>query len=558
MPAFTSMMKDYQLSHFRKDFSAGLAVAAISFPQVMAYALLAGVNPVFGLYTFIVSTFVATLVGRSSYMVVGPTNMVAVTIASSLNALEIVETGNYMQFVFLLTFLVGVMQILMGSLKLGNLVHFVSQPVIVGLTVGVSLIIITSQLDKMLGLSMERTGGNVVTSLYNVITHLDTLNYWALLMGLFSLGVILFCKKFVPGVPSYLMAVVVSILLVYVFNLETHLEIVGGFESSLPAFKIPAFSLSSLRQLISAALSIAILGFTQVLSIVKVMEKKVGEEAELNKEFIGQGIMNIVCSFFSSFAATGSFTKSFTNLEVGAKSRLSQLIAGVSVLLFILLFGGIVSYIPIASLAGIVILVAFYMIDKEEIKKHFSTTKFDAAIFSATFVTTILTPRLDYAIYFGVVVSFLLVLKNTSDVNYSYISYDQNGKEEFSQEKLKNVKEDEYIVINLSGSIHFNTSENLKKKLNESFRENKIFVIRMRDIENIDITAIQELEKFIDRVNQNHGEVIICGLDDKIYEILKQYGIIDKISEKNCFSVRDDIFKSTKKAIKRAEKKVDE
>ncbi len=558
MAGITSMFDGYKKKYLKNDFSAGLAVAAVSFPQVMAYALLAGVNPVYGLYTFIVSTIIATFTGRSSYMVVGPTNMVAVTIASSLNALEIVDAGNYMQFVFLLTFMIGAVQVVLGSLQVGSLVHFVSQPVIVGLTVGVSLIIMTSQLEKILGLTLENSGGNVLSVLYSVLTHLDVINFYAFFMGIFSIGVIIFCKKFVSWLPPYLFSVSISLIIVYLFNLENYLEVVGEFRSSLPAFNIPAFDFQEMRTLFSAALSIAILGFTQVLSIVKVMEKRTGEEAELNREFIGQGIMNMVCSFFSSFAATGSFTKSFTNLEVGAKSRISELISGLTVLLFMILFGGIVSYIPISSLAGIVILVAFYMIDMEEIKKHFSTTKFDAVIFSATFITTILTPRLDYAIYFGVIVSFILVLKNTSEINYSHISYEEDEEENFSQESLQEVKEDEYIVINLSGSLHFNTSENLKNKLNKSFREDKIFVIRMRRIENIDITAIQELEKFVDRVQASGGEVIMCGLDKELCDILKQYGLYDKIGEENCFSARDDIFRSTKKAIKKAENDVED
>lgn len=558
MAGITSMFDGYKKKYLKNDFSAGLAVAAVSFPQVMAYALLAGVNPVYGLYTFIMSTIIATFTGRSSYMVVGPTNMVAVTIASSLNALEIVDAGNYMQFVFLLTFMIGAVQVVLGSLQVGSLVHFVSQPVIVGLTVGVSLIIMTSQLEKILGLTLENSGGNVLSVLYSVLTHLDVINFYAFFMGIFSIGVIIFCKKFVSWLPPYLFSVSISLIIVYLFNLENYLEVVGEFRSSLPAFNIPAFDFQEMRTLFSAALSIAILGFTQVLSIVKVMEKRTGEEAELNREFIGQGIMNMVCSFFSSFAATGSFTKSFTNLEVGAKSRISELISGLTVLLFMILFGGIVSYIPISSLAGIVILVAFYMIDMEEIKKHFSTTKFDAVIFSATFITTILTPRLDYAIYFGVIVSFILVLKNTSEINYSHISYEEDEEENFSQESLQEVKEDEYIVINLSGSLHFNTSENLKNKLNESFREDKIFVIRMRRIENIDITAIQELEKFVDRVQASGGEVIMCGLDKELCDILKQYGLYDKIGEENCFSARDDIFRSTKKAIKKAEHDVED
>ncbi len=549
-------IQKYEFAYIKKDISAGLGVAAISFPQVMAYALLAGVNPVYGLYTFIVSTIIASFTGRSTYMVVGPTNMVSVTIASSLNALNIVNAGNYMQFIFLLTLMVGLIQIVLGAIKIGNLVHFISQPVIVGLAVGVSLIIITSQLDKLMGLEIPRAGRNVFGNIINMVRYIHTINIYSLLMGLFTILVIIFFKRYLPRLPEYLIAVVSSIFIVYLFNLQNNLEIIGEFESNLPSFNIPFFSFRAISDLFSSAVSIAILAFTQVLSIVKVMEKKTGEEIDINREFIGQGIMNTVCSFFSSFVATGSFTKSFTNLEIGARSRLSEFIAGLSVLIFIILFSDIVSFIPISSLAALVIIVAFKMLDKNEIKQNFLTTRFDAAVFMATLATTILTPRLDYAIYFGVLVSFILVLKNTSNVDYSHIKYKDNG--EFSTEEYKDVKEDDYIIINISGSMHFNAAENLKQKLDKTYRKNRIFVIRMRRIENIDITTIQELEKFIDRVQQNGGKVILCGLNNDIYEILDKYGIIDKVDSNNCYVGRGDLFYSTKKAIKQAEIEAEE
>ncbi|MFW6308538.1 MAG: SulP family inorganic anion transporter [bacterium] len=557
---FLEIINNYRWEFFKKDVSAGLTVAAASFPQVMAFALLLGLNPIYGLYTFIIATMAATLTGRSSYMVVGPTNMVAVTVASGLSSFSVVNGENYLQFVLLLTFLVGIIQIVMGSLNLGKLAHFISRPVIVGFTSGISIIIIASQLSRLLGLTVEKASLSVVHSLYQTVVNLNMVNYYALGIGLFTIGFILFCKKYAPHLPSYLLSLVGSLILVFVFHLGERLVLVndfGNFSSSVPGFSVPQFSFSTLSSLFSMSFAIAILGFTQVSSILRKMEKKTGEKVDLNKEFISQGIINMVCSFFNSFVVTGSFSKSFMNLKAGAKSRLSELFAGFSVLLFIFLFGGVIGYIPVASLAGIIILVAFYAIDRGQIVKHLFTTKFDAAIFSTTFIITILTPRLDYAIYFGVLVSFLLVLKTTSGINYSHLSYDQNGDQQFAQEKYKNVKEDDYIVINLSGSLHFNTSQNLKEKLNKSFREDKIFVIRMRRVKDIDVTAIQELEKFIDRVHQSGGEIIVCGLEKEIHKIMEQYGLIDKIDSENCFAVQDDIFKSTTKAIKQAENKAE-
>ncbi len=549
---FFEMFRNYKPGYLKKDISAGLSVAAISLPQVMGYALIAGLNPVYGLYTFIVSTIIALFFGTSNFMVVGPTNQIAVVIASGLGTLEFVHQGNYVQYVFLLTFLVGVIQIILGSLKLGDLVNYVSHAVIIGLTSGVALIIASGQLDKIFGITVEQ--GNVLKTVYEVGANIYNVNLFAVIMSIITMLIIVLCKKFIPGLPSYLIAVLISVVLVYVLGWGQHLELVGNFDSSLPRFNLIKFDIQRFQDLFGLALSIAILGFTQVLSIVKALEEKAGQKAQLNKEFIGQGMINIICSFFSSFAITGSFTKTFANYEAGAESRFSEFFAGMSVLIFILIFSRIVSLIPIASLATIVVLIAYYMFDFQEIIQTFKTTRFDALVFSVTFVTTILTPRLDYAIYFGVLVSFILVLKNTSSINYSHLSYQEDGNVDFEKEELDKVKEDDFICINLSGTLHFHTAENLKERFNESFRKDKVFVLRMREIEEIDLTTIQEIDKFIDRVQQHGGEVILSGVGDNIKLSLKKYGVLNKIDEDNIFMGESGIFNSTKEAVKEAEK----
>ena len=557
MPNFYSMVQNYKFDYFKKDLAAALGVAAISLPQAMAFALLAGVNPIYGLYTFIISNLLFVLIGRSNYMIVGPTNMISVTIASSLNALEIVNAGNYLSFVFLLTFLVGIFQMLLGFLKIGNLVNYVSKTVITAITSGVSLIIISGQLDDLLQINLPAESGNVITSLYNTFLHLENVNYYALLMGLFTMALVLIFKYFFSALPSYLMALIISIMMVPLFDLQNKIQIVGNFQSSLPVYKVPNFQFQAIKQLSSSALSIAILGFTQVLSIVKVMEEKKGVLTDLNKEFIGQGFINIICSFFSSFAITGSFSRSFTNLEIGARTRVSGLIASITVFLFIMLFGNIVGLIPIPSLAGIVILVAVFMFDIEEIVESFSITKTDTVIFIVTFITTILTPRLDYAIYFGVIISGIMVLRNTSDIHYSHIKYEEEEDRKFTEKKKERIEEDDYRIINFSGSLHFNTAENLKKIFEENFEPGKVFILRLRRIEKIDLTAAGEIEKFIDKVQENGGEVILSGVDKEIYDIFEQLNILDKIGTNNCFTVDEDIFHSTKKAIDLAENKTD-
>ncbi|MBM7623153.1 SulP family inorganic anion transporter [Sporohalobacter salinus] len=549
---FIRMTKDYGPIDLKDDLVAGLSVATIALPQNMAYALIVGVDPVYGLYTSIVSMIIATFVGVSNYMVVGPANMIAVAIASSLAPLNGI---NYLQGVLLLTLMVGLIQIILGVLKLGDLVKYISHSVIVGLTTGVALMIGIGQLGSFLGLTVERST-NIFITLYQIIIKLSQLNYYSLSIGILTMIIIVSSKRIDSRLPSYLLAVVVSMLITYLFNLDQELKVINQFSSSLPSFDLIKVNFTLIRKLFVSALSIAILGFIQVVSIVKSLEKETGQEVNLNREFIGQGIINTTCSFFSSFAISGSFTNSFANYEAGAKTRFSELIIAVIMLLFIILFNSLVEYIPISTLSAIVIIVAYNMIDIPEIIKTFKTTKYDAVVLSVTLLTTILAPRLDYAIYLGVLISTIIVLKDTSDINYSHISYEQE-ESKFVHQDFEEVKNDELIVINLSGNLNFNSSENLKEELDESFQENKIFVIRTRNVESIDFTTIRELDKFIDRVQNHGGDVMICGLGDDIFEPLEESGVIDKVNRSNVFRAGDYIFSSTQEAINKAEDRKD-
>jgi SulP family sulfate permease len=251
----------------------------------------------------------------------------------------------------------------------------------------------------------------------------------------------------------------------------------------------------------------------------------------LNREFIGQGLINIICSFFNCFAVPGSFTRSFVNYDTGARTRVSQFFTALFLLLFILILSPVIKYIPVPSLSAVVIMAAIKMIDIPNIVRSLKTTKFDAVVLIVTFMTTILAPRLDYAIYFGVLVSIILMLRNTSYIDYSHIYYNGEEDEEFLHESLQNVQENDFIVINLGGNFHFNSAENLKKELNESFCKNKDFIIRVRDVENIDITSLKELEKFIEKVQNNGGDVFFSGVNDSLYKSLQECGIREKLKK---------------------------
>ena len=554
---FIKMIKNYKLEFLKQDFLAGLSVAAIALPQNMAYALIIGVNPIYGVYTSIVSMILATLAGVSSYMIVGPTNMMAMAIASSL---KFVTGENYLAVLFLLTLLIGIFQLLFGLFKLGNLVNYVSHPVIIGLSTGAALLIGVGQLQNFLGLSLAG-GPNLFTNIYTVAINLDQVNLLTVYLGILTILTILIIQKINSKLPSYLITLIVITLLVFAFDLQNQVEVIGDLPASIPEFNLISISVPYLGEILTKSLSIALLGLIQTLAVVKSLTARTGEEADINKEFIGQGIINIGCSFFSSFAIAGSFAKSFANYQAGAKTRLSEFFVALAIIIFMLLFSPVFKYIPIVALAGLVIVVAVSMIDIAELKQAFQTTKGDALIFISTFIATITAPSIDYAIYFGVLVSIIVVLRESSKVNIKPVHYEEDPKkgelrqtenvDELAEdlEEDKKVEEKDCIVVDLSGNLHFSSVDNLKAELERLLPTGENFVIRMRNIERMDLTIIRELKGFIAKVHNKGGLVKIAGVNEKLYKVLENSGIIDKVGEENIFEIEGILLNSTKQAL---------
>lgn len=538
----------YSFSKLKADLWAGTLVAVVAFPSVMAFAMLAGLSPVIGLHSFIIATLVGVFFGVSNFMVMGPTNIIALMIASALGVLS-APGFTAMEIVIMITLVTGVLQIILSLIDFGRLTSYISRPVITGLITGVAVAIAGDQIPEILGITVEAE--NIVASIYQTVGNITATNFYTLFIGLSTLVIILGTRKILPKAPDYLVGVASSIGLVYLFGLEPYVELIGSFEGSLPSFSLPTFSPEMVINILSYSFAIAMLGFIDVVTITEFNNKGAMNGEDINKDFLGLGVVNVACSFFGGFVGGGSFSRSFVNFEAGAKTRFSQFIAGLFVLIFLLFFSSIISLLPLASLSAILILVAFQMVDVEEIKRILKTTRFDFIVFMATFLATALIPRLDYAVYFGILLSLILVLKDSSDVNYSYLKIKE---ETVNQRQLEELEGDDQVIIDFSGILRFNTVCNLEEDLEEAFEEGKIFILRMRNVEKVDMTTISQLEEFVDKVRDVGGDVFFAGLPEKIKEDFRRYGLIDKLGTKNYFPKENELFSSSKKALKKAEK----
>jgi SulP family sulfate permease len=498
-----------------------------------------------------------TFVGVSNFMIVGPTNIMAMALMVSLNN---VSDEKYLASLFLLTFMVGVFQLIFSILKFGKFVNYISHSLIVGLSTGAVVMIAVGQLKNFLGIERE-AGATIFSNFYMLISNLNLINSLTLVIGVATVIIILIIQKLKPQLPAYLIALILSGIIVYIFNIKNEIAVIGQLPAGIIKFEIINFEWKYIYDLFSKSFSIAIIGLIQTLAVVKSISLEIDEEIDINREFMGQGIINTVGPFFNSFAVSASFAKSYTNIQVGAKSRFSQFTAGISVIIILLSFKQFISYVPIAGLAGLVIVVALKSIDLKSIVKNLKTTRGDAVIFLVTFFATIMLPSLESAIYIGLIVSFIVVLKKNEDVNLSILNYEDEDKNQINENKIESIKDnnidENYIIINISGDLHFISSENLKEKLNNYYRETKNYILRLREIERMDITVIREIESFINKVHSNDNKVYLTGLSQKNYERLKDYGLLSKIDKKDLYFSTDRLFAATKKAYDNAVEKGD-
>jgi len=541
-----------EIKKLRPDLISGLTTATIALPQNMAYALIIGINPIYGIYASIFSMLTASIFNLSSFVIVGPTNMMAVALYSSLSSFQ---NQNYLQIIFLTTFLVGLFQFILVSLNLSELIKYVSHPVVVALSHGAAVLILFSQIENFTGVSVS--GANVLTKSWHFIENISQLNYINVIIGILTIVLITVIPKFKKELPEYILAIIIMSFLTFITGINELIPLVGDIPSGLIDFNIVDFDWSIIGQIYTKALSIALLGLIQTMAVLQSVELRKNEEANYSREFRSQGITNMLISFFSGFAISASFSNTFANMSSGAKSKLSQVFCALSIIIFILFLRPFISYIPVPVLAGLVISAAFAIVDIQEIANNMKTTKGDALIFWSTFIAAVVLPNLDQAIYFGVIVSLVVVLEISKKADIDMLYYDKKEGDvgyhlhhaEHEDSDKTDISAKQARVIDLKGAVHFSAAEDLKNQLDKFYEKDVDFIIRLRNVCRIDITIIRVLEEFIDRVHSAGSEIILTGVNQKILNMLKKIGLEDKVGAENIYRPESEYFAATNKAL---------
>ncbi len=528
---FVSWLRGYKLRYLRPDLLAGLTVAVMTIPQAMAYALIAGLPVQYGLYASIVPTIVGCLWGSSAHLISGPTTTVSLVVLSVLSALAAPNSMSYIQLALYLSLLVGLIKMLMGFARLGTLLNFISHAVLTGYMAGAAVLIACNQLPGFLGLDQGHHGAMFYQTLWEIIVHINQINWMTLMLGLLTMGIIIGLNKLNPALPGPLVALALAGIFVSLFHLERHgVEVVGNLPSGLPPLHLPGMAeIRNTFRLASGALAIAILGLVEAVSIAKSIAAQSRQRLNINQEFVGQGLANISACLFSGYPGSGSFVRSALNFSSGGKTPVSGIISGVAVAAMVLLAAPLAAKLPTSALAGVLMVVSYGMIRKRDISRTIKTTRADAAVLMVTFLSTLLL-NIEFAIYVGVLLSIGLHLAAVSHPRIGSLVPDAD------YEKMVGSKDGETCcqmeILFIEGSIFFGSADFVLDDLRRRLRNHPNManlLIRMHKVNTMDASGVNILEILLEEIEQRGGGLFLAGVNHRVFNVLKNSGLMNEI-----------------------------
>jgi SulP family sulfate permease len=533
----------------KADVIAGLTGAAIVLPQGVAFAAIAGMPPEYGLYTSMVPAVIAALFGSSWHLVSGPTTAASVIMFASLSGIANPGSAHYISLAITLAFMVGVLQLVMGMVRLGALVNFISHSVVVGFTAGAACLIAAKQASSFFGIAIP-AGSHLVESVQFLWLFREYLHPLVSAVAIITLLTgILTHRRF--GGMSMIVALIAGSAAAALFNFAfgeqtSGIKMVGALPQNLPPLSMPDFSLETLRQLSPLALAMTLFALTEAVSISRSISLKSGQAIDGNQEFIGQGLSNIFGSFFSSYVATGSFNRSGANYDAGARTPLAAALAGVLLVALVLVVAPLTSYLPKAAVAGLLFLVAWRLINFSQIRKILSADTNEAIILAIVFFGTVFF-SIEFAILAGVILSLMIFLRKTSRPRLSPRVPDPESKTrkfiygQFLPEcpQLK--------ILRLDDSLYFGSVAHvgeLLRRYREHYPEQKHLFLLTKGISQVDVAGAELLvTEARDRRNMG-GDFYMYRLRDSANRVFDRGGYADEIGEANIFDGKLDAISS--------------
>jgi SulP family sulfate permease len=527
----------------RADFMAGLTGAIIVLPQGLAFAMIAGLPPVYGLYTAILPPIIAGVFGSSLHMVSGPTTANSLVIFAALSPIALPGTPEYLSLALVITFMVGLIQLGFGLARLGVFVNFVSHTVVVGFTTGAAILIANSQLKNVSGIVIPN-GLSAVETLYVFWEKFDTANFQVFTVAAIAFLVALIIKTLNSKLPYLIGGLLAgSVVAALLGGAAIGIKFVGAIPRGLPPFSWPHFSIAEFSSLFPSAFAVAMIGLISAIAIGKSIGTHSGQRIDSNREFIGQGLANIIGSFFSAYAGSGSFTRSGVNFQAGARTPISVVFASTLLLLIVLFISPLAAYLPIPAMGGIIMLVAINLVDIPEIKSIAKSSKLEMTVFSSTFMATLLFD-LEYAIFLGIIISLTFFLYKVATPNIATMAPDPSKPDNsltFIKRKPELKECSQIKIIRLDGPIFYGAVDHISDFFDEVREGNQQYcLILCEGVNFIGLAGAHWLYEEAERWKARGGGLYLSNLKVVAQDVLIASGYKAQIGEHHFFLAKKE------------------
>lgn len=533
----------------KSDGIAGLTGALIVLPQAVAFATIAGLPPEYGIYAAMVPTIIAALFGSSWHLVSGPTTAISIVVFASVSPYADPGSPEFIGMVLTLTFLTGLFQLIMGLAKMGALVNFISHTVVIGFTAGAALLIAASQVKNFFGLDIER-GAPAYEVVRQLLIQIGNINPYIFSVAVVSLIAGLLARRYLKQIPYMIVAMVIggifAAILDDIFGKQiTQIKTVGALTASLPPLSMPDFSLSTLKNTVFSALAVTVLALTEAVSISRSIAIKSEQHINGNQEFIGQGLSNLLGSFFSAYASSGSFNRSGVNYESGARTPLAAVFSSLFLLLILFLVAPLAAHLPIPAMAAVLFLVAWNLIDFHHIGAILKAHREEAVVLGVSFFGTVID--LEKGIFIGIVTSLIFYLSRTSKPAIRSLVPDardrDNPRRKFVVETGAEPDCPQMKMLRLEGSIFYGAVDHIQQTLvavDEHVPSQKRVLLFSKGINTIDLAGAEMLAREAVRRRKLGGSLYLCGVRDATCNMLKKGGYEADIGAENVFAHKPD------------------
>ncbi|HHL2030441.1 TPA: SulP family inorganic anion transporter [Clostridium perfringens] len=530
-PKLISLLDDkengFSKEQFFKDLIAGIIVAIIALPLSIALGISSGVSPEKGLITAIIAGFIISLLGGSRVQIGGPTGAFVVIVFGIIQ-------NHGVDGLIIATFMAGIILVLFGLLRFGSLIKYIPYPITVGFTSGIAITLFSTQVKDFLGLSMTKTPSEFIPKWEAYISHMNTTNLYTLAIGLLALIILIFWPKINKKIPGSLIALIVTTLVVFIFNLPvaTIGSQFGKISSNIPMPHIPNLNLNTLKALIGPAFTIALLGGIESLLSAVVSDGMIGDKHNSNAELIAQGIANMGSSLFGGIPATGAIARTAANVKNGGRTPISGIVHSITLLLIMLVFMPLAKFIPLTTLSAILIIVSYNMSEWRTFKAILKAPKSDIAILLTTFFLTVLFD-LVIAIGIGMVVSMCLFMRRVAtSIEVNELNESDCSDKSNIDTDMENLKVGENVLVyDIRGHLFFGAVDTFMNTMKEINDDAKVLVLRMRHTKTLDVTGYKQIKNIALSCKSRNMTLIISELQEQPKKVMRLMGFIDTLGE---------------------------